>query len=134
VTEEDGFGVDRSKASGRKSHCRECDRRRGRTYYRAHRAELYAQREAVREAARQAYLKRLEKEHRKRIAAVKKEHEAGVRRQKELLRSLGVPDLSPEEITASCREGGHRVGSRKEERGLTEPRRLRRQPSARLCR
>jgi hypothetical protein len=38
--------------------------------------------------------------HRKRIAAAKKAHEAGVRRQKELLRSLGVPDLSPEEIVA----------------------------------
>ena len=38
--------------------------------------------------------------HRKRVAAAKKAHEAGVRRQKELLRSLGVPDLSPEEIVA----------------------------------
>jgi hypothetical protein len=41
----------------------------------------------------------LEKEHRKRVAANKKLHDAQVRRQKELLRSIGAPDLSPEEIT-----------------------------------
>jgi hypothetical protein len=38
-------------------------------------------------------------EHKKRVAAAKREHEAGVRRQKKLLRELGVPDLSPEEVT-----------------------------------
>jgi hypothetical protein len=99
VTAEDGFAVDRSKASGRKSHCRECDRRRSHAWYDAHKDELYAQREAVREAARQAYLKELEKEHRKSVAAREKLHAAGVRRQRELLRELGVPDLSPEEVT-----------------------------------
>jgi hypothetical protein len=36
-------------------------------------------------------------EHKKRVAAARKEHEADVRRQKKLLRELGVPDLSPEE-------------------------------------
>jgi hypothetical protein len=44
-------------------------------------------------------LKELEKEHRKRRAAQKKIHAAQVRRQKEFLRSIGVADLSPEEIT-----------------------------------
>jgi hypothetical protein len=38
--------------------------------------------------------------HREKVAAAKREHEAGVRREKELLRSLVVADLSPEEITA----------------------------------
>jgi hypothetical protein len=38
-------------------------------------------------------------EHRRRVAATKKVHAAQVRRQKKLLRALGVPDLSPEEIT-----------------------------------
>jgi hypothetical protein len=37
-------------------------------YYAEHREELYARREAVREAAWQAHLKALEKEHRKRVA------------------------------------------------------------------
>jgi hypothetical protein len=54
MTAETGFSVDRSKASGRRSYCRECDRRRRRAYDAEHREELYAQREAVREAARQA--------------------------------------------------------------------------------
>jgi hypothetical protein len=97
------FGLDSSKPSGRRSYCKACDRERGRAYYAAHRDELYAQREAVREAARQAHLKELEKEHRKRVAAAKKVAEARARRQKELLRSLGVPDLTPEEVSARAR-------------------------------
>jgi hypothetical protein len=99
MTAEEGFGVDRSKASGRRSYCKECDRRRGRAYYAEHRDELYAKREAAREAARQAELKALEKKHREKVAAARKLHDAQVRRQKEFLRSIGVPDLSPEEIT-----------------------------------
>jgi hypothetical protein len=99
LTAETGFSVDRSKASGRRSYCRECDRQRRKAYYAEHREELYAQRQAVREAAWQAHLKELEKESRKRIAATKKMHAALERRQKELLRSLDVPDLSPEEVT-----------------------------------
>jgi hypothetical protein len=83
----------------RKSHCKSCDRQRALAYYDTHRDELYAKREAVREAAWQAELKALEKEHRKRVAANKKQHDAQVRRQKEFLRSIGVPDLSPEEVT-----------------------------------
>jgi hypothetical protein len=103
MTAETGFSVDRSKASGRRSYCRECDRRRRRAYYAEHREELYAQREAVREAARQVHLKELEKEHRKRVAAAKKLAEAGARRQKAFLASIGVPDLSPEEVTDRAR-------------------------------
>ena len=64
---------------------------------------FYGRREAVREAAWQAHLKELEKEHRKRVAANKKLHDAQVRRQKEFLRSIGVPDLSPEEIMERAR-------------------------------
>jgi hypothetical protein len=59
MTEEEGFGVDRSKTSGRKSHCKTCDRERAKAYYAEHRDELYARREAVREAAWQAHLKKL---------------------------------------------------------------------------
>jgi hypothetical protein len=84
MTAEADFGTDKSKASGRRSYCKVCDRRRGRAYYDAHKDELYAQREAAREAVRQAHLAALAVEHRKKVAAAKKEHEAGVRRQREL--------------------------------------------------
>ena len=98
MTPEAGFSIDRTKASGRKSHCKICDCRRGRAYYAAHRDELYAQREAAREAAWQAHLAALAETQRKKVAAAKKEAEAGARRQREFLRSIGVPDLSPEEV------------------------------------
>jgi hypothetical protein len=91
------------ETGGRRSYCKGCDRRRGRAYYAAHRDELYAQREAAREAVWQAELGTLVPEHRKKVAAVKKLHAAQVRRQKEFLRSIGVPDLSPEEITERAR-------------------------------
>jgi hypothetical protein len=57
MTAEADFGVDRSKASGRRSYCKACDRQRGRAYYAAHRDELYVQRETVRRSscARSAY-------------------------------------------------------------------------------
>jgi hypothetical protein len=45
-----------------------------------------------------------EEESWKKVTAAKKLHAAQVRRQKEFLRSIGVLDLSPEEITASSRE------------------------------
>ena len=57
LTEKAGFAIDRSKAGGRRSYCKACDRKRGRAYYGTRKDELYAQREAVREAARQAHLK-----------------------------------------------------------------------------
>jgi hypothetical protein len=88
---------------GRRSNCTACDRRRGRAYYAGRRDELYAQREAVREAARQAELEALAVEHKKRVAAQTKLHAAQVRRQKEFLRSIGVSDLSPEEVTERAR-------------------------------
>jgi hypothetical protein len=103
MTAEYDFPVDSSKASGRKSYCKACDRRPGRAYYDARKDELYAQREAVREAAWQAELGALAEGHRERIAAMKKLHAARSRRQKEFLRSIGVPDLSPEEITERAR-------------------------------
>jgi hypothetical protein len=59
MTAKAGFGVDRSKTGGRRSYCKACDRRRGRAYYDAHKDDLYAQREAVREAAWQAELEAL---------------------------------------------------------------------------
>jgi hypothetical protein len=103
MTAEADFPLDSSKASGRKSYCKACDKKRGRAYYAAHRDELYAQREAVREAAWQAELEALAVEHKKRAAEQKKLHAAQVRHQKEFLRSVGVPDLSPEEITERAR-------------------------------
>jgi hypothetical protein len=48
---------------------------------------------------RQTHLEELEEEHRKRLEANEKIHAAQVRRQKEYLRLIGVPDLSPEEVT-----------------------------------
>ena len=98
VTEEEGFAVDRSKPSGRKSCCKSCDRGRRKIYYAAHKEELYARRAAAREARRQAELAELAVEQRKRVATAKRIHAAQVRRQKEFLRSIGVPDVSPEEI------------------------------------
>ena len=103
MTAEADFGLDRSKTSGRRSYCKACDRRRGRAYYAAHKDELYAQRAAAREAAWQAELEALVQEHRKRVAAAKKLYAAQARRQKEFLRSIGVPDLSPEEVTERAR-------------------------------
>jgi hypothetical protein len=97
------FSVDRFKSSGRRSRCRDCDNRRGKAYYAAHRDELYAEREAAREKASRDQLEALEKEHKRRVAATKRLLAAQVRRQKEFLRSIGIPDLSPEEITERAR-------------------------------
>jgi hypothetical protein len=103
LTERDGFAADRHAPSGRKSHCRECDRKKAAAYYAAHRDELYAQREAAREAAREAEFEALAREHKKRVEAAHKLAAAGARRQKEFLRSIGVPDLSPEEVAERAR-------------------------------
>jgi hypothetical protein len=110
MTSEADFGIDLSKTSGHRSYCKACDRRRGRAYYDAHKDELHARRVAAREAAWQAELKALEVEHRKRVAAVQRQQAAGVRRQKELFCSIGVPDLSPEEVTERARRRGARTG------------------------
>jgi hypothetical protein len=103
MTAKAGFGVGRSKTGGRRSYCKACDRRRGRAYYDAHKDDLYARREAVREAAWQAELEALAEGHRERIAVAKKVHAALARRQKEFLRSIGVPDWTPEEVMARAR-------------------------------
>jgi hypothetical protein len=108
MTAEADFPVDSSKASGRKSYCKACDQKRGRAYYAAHRDELYAQRQAVREAAWQAELEALAVEHKKRLAAMKKLHAAQARRQKELLRSIGARS----ETGGDHREGRSRAQER----------------------
>jgi hypothetical protein len=79
---------------------------RGRAYYDAHTDELHAVRLAIREAERKAALKGLEPMHRERVAAAKRLHAAQVRRQKEFLRELGVPDLSPEKVTMRAHQSG----------------------------
>jgi hypothetical protein len=71
LTEEEGFGIDHSKTSGRRSYCTSCDRRRGRAYYDARKDELYAKRAAAREAAWEAELEAQEDESRKRVAAAR---------------------------------------------------------------
>jgi hypothetical protein len=111
MTPESGFGFDRTKASGRKSHCKDYDRRRGRAYYEANKDELHAERLAIREAEREAALKALEPIHRKRVAEAKRRHAAQVRRQKEFLRSIGVRDVSPEEVTQRARHRASGKGS-----------------------
>jgi hypothetical protein len=121
MTAEAGFGLDRSKASGRRSYCKACDRRRGRAYYETHKDELYAQRRAAREAVREAELEALAVEHKKRVAAQKKLHAAQVRHQREFLRSIGVPDLSPEDVTERAR----RRSSASDPSPVTRPRPLR---------
>jgi hypothetical protein len=100
LTAEDGFARDRHQPSGRKSRCRVCHRREATAY---HHAVRKPRRLAALEAERAAEMKILEEEHRKRLAALKKEAEAGARRQKDFLRSIGVPDLSPEEVTERAR-------------------------------
>jgi hypothetical protein len=45
------FALDRSKASGRKSHCRDCDRAKSRAYYVANRERKLDKLEAQRRAA-----------------------------------------------------------------------------------
>jgi hypothetical protein len=96
MTPEDGFHRDLSQPSGRKSRCRVCHRRDVKVY---HDAVRKPRRLAALEAERAAEREALEKEHRKRVAAMKKLHAAQVRHQKEFLRSIGVPDLGPEEVS-----------------------------------
>jgi hypothetical protein len=100
LTAEDGFARDRSQPSGRKSRCRVC-----------HRSDVKAYQDAVRkprrlaalEAERAAEREALEKEHKRRVAVTERLHAAQVRRQKEFLRSIGVPDLSPDEVVERAR-------------------------------
>jgi hypothetical protein len=61
---EEAFAVDRSKASGRKSHCKACDRERAKSYYLEHRDERRAQQEAKRDAEAVAAMRRRVEERR----------------------------------------------------------------------
>jgi hypothetical protein len=100
LTPEDGFAVDRHQSSGRKSRCRACHRRAAKSY---HATVRKPRRLAALEAERAAAMKVLEREHKRRLKAVHKEAAEGARRQKKLLRELGVPDLSPEEVAERAR-------------------------------
>ena len=80
MTAEAASALTAARRGGRRSYCKACDRRRGRAYYDARKDELYAQREAVREAAQQAELEALAETHRERAEAAKKEAAAGARR------------------------------------------------------
>jgi hypothetical protein len=100
LTPEDGFGIDRHQSSGRKSRCRVCQRRDAKAW---HAAVRKPRRLAILEAERAAELEALEEAQKERAAAAKRAAEAGARRQKKLLRELGVPDLSPEEVTERAR-------------------------------
>jgi hypothetical protein len=58
------------------------------------------------EVERAAEMEALEEQHRKRSAALKKEAEAGARRQKKLLAELGMEDVSGEELSRRIRAAG----------------------------
>ena len=88
--ERDGFAVDRHAAAGRKSHCKECDRRRQRAYYNAHKDEWNAERQAARQAAYDAELEQRITQKRATIEGARKRHAAQERAQAEYLRSIGV--------------------------------------------
>jgi hypothetical protein len=103
LTPEDGFHRDRSQPSGRKSRCRACHCSDVGNY---HAAVRKPRRLAALEVERAAEMEALEEQHRKRSAALKKEAEAGARRQKKLLAELGVEDVSGEELSRRIRAAG----------------------------
>ena len=88
-----------SKKSGHKSHCRACER----ADYASPQGRAVRATRCGSRSGPEANLNELEKEHRKRVAAARKLHEAQVRNQKKLLLELGVPDLSPEKVTERAR-------------------------------
>jgi hypothetical protein len=102
------FGVDRSKTVGASRTARPATAAAVEPTTTPAKDKLYAQRVAAREAVRQAELEALAVEHKKRVAA-QKLHAAQVRHEKEFLRSIGVPDLSPEKVSrepaAQAQEG-----------------------------
>jgi len=100
LTEENGFHRDRSQPSGRKSRCRACHSRDVKVWNDAVRKPRRLARLAAERAAEEAVLK---KEWARRRKATEKAAEEGARRQKEFLRSIGVPDLSPEEVMERAR-------------------------------
>src|SRR5688572_4584683 len=95
LTPEEGFHRDRSQPSGRKSRCRACHCSDVGNY---HAAVRKPRRLAALEAERAAKLAALEAEHKERIKVLEKAAEAGRRRQAAFLASVGLPDLSPEEV------------------------------------
>jgi hypothetical protein len=107
MTPEDGFHRDLSQPSGRKSRCRSCHCRAVQTY---HDAVRKPRRLAALEVERAAERKALEAEHKERVKATKKLHATQVRRQQEFLRSIGVPDLSPEEVSERARRDATLAG------------------------
>jgi hypothetical protein len=104
MTPEEGFHRDRSQPSGRRARCKAC-----------HCIAVSAYNDAVRrprrlaalEVERAAQMKVLEREHKKRLKAVRQEAEAGRRRQAKLFAELGVRDWTPEEFDEELlRRGG----------------------------
>jgi hypothetical protein len=100
LTDEDGFARDRYQPSGRKSRCKACCNSAAETY---HHTVRKPRRQVILEAERAAEMKVLEREHKRRLKAVNKEAAERARRQKEFLRSIGVPDLTPEEVSERAR-------------------------------
>jgi hypothetical protein len=88
ITERDGFSVDQHAPSGRKALCRECDRKKARAYYEAHKDERRAERQATRQAAYEADLDAKIKEKRPMLEAKKRAHRAAVARQDALLERI----------------------------------------------
>lgn len=85
ITGREGFSVDRHAPSGRKAHCKACDRERVQAYYANHREENLAKREAARLAAWEAELEALGEENKARVEATERAHRAAQRRQDALL-------------------------------------------------
>jgi hypothetical protein len=98
MTPEEGFYPDRYQPSGRRSRCIECARRESLTYHETVRRPRH---EARLEAEFELKMKELARERKRRVKANRKAAEEGARRQRELLRELGIPDLSPEEVLAA---------------------------------
>jgi hypothetical protein len=105
VSEESDFSLDRYQPSGRKSRCKACCNRAAQTY---HHGVRKPRREAALEAERLAEEKIRQQAHTERMKAVRKDAEAGRERQRKLLAELGVPDLSPEEVTEKARRDAYR--------------------------
>jgi hypothetical protein len=87
VREENDFSRDTYQPSGRKSRCKACCKLAAQTYQFDVRKP---RREAVLEAERLAEEKIRQREHKRRLKAVRKEAAEGAKRQREFLASIGV--------------------------------------------
>jgi hypothetical protein len=103
LTEENGFPRDRTQPSGRKSRCKRSHNKAAGVFYHDVRKP---RREAALEAERLAEEKIRQREHKRRLKALRKEAEAGRRRQKALLAELRVEDVSREELSRRARAAG----------------------------